>query len=160
MSRLVVLDSGPLGLLVMDPKGKKARGTPAAARCVVWVDRLVETGTIVAIPEIIRFELRRELVLKGFAVSLERLDELCYSLAFSPIADPVMDRASDLWAEVRRRGKPTADDKALDVDAILAAQALVEAEAGQWDQVIIATTNVEHLSRFPGVKAEPWERIL
>ena len=52
----------------------------------------------------------------------------------------------------RKQGRPTADDKALDGDVILAAQAVLTATAD--DEVIVATENVGHLARF--VPAYAW----
>jgi hypothetical protein len=51
-----------------------------------------------------------------------------------------------LWSKTRARqqGQPTADDKALDGDVILAARAITLGITN----VVIATTNVGHLSRF------------
>jgi hypothetical protein len=46
---------------------------------------------------------------------------------------------------------------ALDGDAILAGQAAIVGFPG--DEVIIATTNVHHLGRFPGIDARPWQSI-
>jgi len=74
-----------------------------------------------------------------------------------PITGEVMDMASELWAEVRRAGLPTAAEASLDGDAILAAQALV-AEA-DWQDVIVATGNVQHLGRFSGLDAQQWDLI-
>jgi predicted nucleic acid-binding protein len=62
-----------------------------------------------------------------------------------------MLKAAELWAEARKRGKPTADIKELDGDVILAAQAL------QVD-AIVATENVGHLSLF--VEAKHWKDIV
>ena len=66
-----------------------------------------------------------------------------------------MRLAAELWAAVRRQGKPTADHHALDVDVILAAQVLTGGFAD--GTFIVATANVEHLSRF--VPAEEWSKI-
>jgi hypothetical protein len=66
-----------------------------------------------------------------------------------------MRLAAQLWADARRRGRPTAGERAIDVDIILAAQARLIGERGQPD--IVATTNVKHLSQF--VAAENWETI-
>ena len=63
--------------------------------------------------------------------------------------------AAQLWADARNRGKPTADRNALDGDVILAAQAIWEVNAG--NEVVIATTNVRHLSQF--VDAREWRLI-
>jgi predicted nucleic acid-binding protein len=152
MSRIVVLDAAPVGLLA------KASGHPLGDTCRSWVKGLEIAGTEVAIPEIARYEVRRELVRLGAARALERLDGLNLYLAFLPITSEIMDRASELWAEVRRKGLPTAGDAALDGDAILAAQALVAGGSG--DDVLIATTNVAHLSRFPGVMALDWRLVV
>lgn len=151
MRPAVVLDAGPLGL------AGKAPGLPEAARFRAWIDGLRSAGSTVVVPAIARYEVRRELFRLGLAGGLRRLDQLHPGLAFLPIAGEVMDLASELWAGVRRAGLPTADDEALDGDAILAAQAL--ALAADVGEVIVATTNVEHLARFPGVDAREWWTI-
>jgi hypothetical protein len=46
---------------------------------------------------------------------------------------------------------------ALDGDAILAGQTAVAGFPGE--EVIIATTNIRHLGRFPGIDAQPWQSI-
>jgi len=57
-----------------------------------------------------------------------------------------MRLAADLWANARQYGSQTADDKSLDGDVILAAQAMtLGLEPGE---MVIATDNVNHLSRF------------
>lgn len=50
---------------------------------------------------------------------------------------------------------PTADDHDLEGDVILAAPALILTESGE--TVIVATTNLRHLSRF--VDARLWSDI-
>ena len=151
MSRLIILDSGPVGL------GGKARGLPEAIRFHAWVGTLLALGDRVAVPEIARYEVCRELFRLKATSGLRRHDHLQPTLAFLLITGLVMDIASELWAHVRQGGLATAGDEALDGDAILAAQALVAAESG--DEVIIATTNVDHLTRFPGIDARDWWTI-
>lgn len=67
----------------------------------------------------------------------------------------VMLKAAELWAEARKKGKPTADNKALDGDVILASQAILVANLGH--EVIVATTNKKHLCLF--VDAKEWQEI-
>ena len=73
-----------------------------------------------------------------------RLDALADLLEYLPLTTAAMRQAAVLWAQARQQGRPTADDKALDGEVILAAQAIT---LGATD-VVIATTNVGHLSRF------------
>jgi hypothetical protein len=54
--------------------------------------------------------------------------------------------AAELWAEARRRGRPTADDRSLHADVILAAQARNLALGGH--TIIVATSNLRHLSQM------------
>jgi len=147
----VILDAGPVGLL------GKAPGRPEAARCRAWVRGLLSADRIVAVPEIAHYEVRRELFRLGAAAELSRLDRLHPALILLPISGAVMDIASELWAGVRRAGLPTAPDDSLDADAILAAQSIVA--AGEWGEAVVATTNVGHLARFPGVVARDWWEI-
>lgn len=66
-----------------------------------------------------------------------------------------MLKAAELWAITRQGGRPTADSAALDIDVILAAQALQYQREGEF--VVIATLNKKHLATF--VSAEHWKDI-
>jgi predicted nucleic acid-binding protein len=149
MNRLILLDSGSLGM-VTNPK---AKGLPLA--CQQWLKTLLKRGERFAIPEIADYEVRRELLRANLLKSVRRLDHLTQTLEYIPIQTDTMLLAANLWAEVRKRGQPTADPKALDGDVILAAQAQIL--ANETAEVIIATTNVGHLSRF--ATALNWQDI-
>jgi predicted nucleic acid-binding protein len=148
---LVVLDTGTLGM-VSNPKA-----TPENLRCREWARSLVAAGHRVVVPEIADYEVRRELIRAGKAKGVARLDLLRSAFHFAPLTGEAMLLAAELWADVRRRGMPTAPPRALDGDAILAAQALVG--AGPDDTFVVATDNVGHLHRFPGVDAREWHQI-
>lgn len=64
-----------------------------------------------------------------------------------------MLKAAEFWSRARQRGKATASNDALDGDVILAAQAALLQNAN--NQVVVATTNVKHLSLF--VDAREWK---
>lgn len=138
MSQLVLLDTGPLGL-VTNP-----RRSPQSVACAQWLQALVTRGIRVIVPEIADYEVRRELLRAKKERGLARLDTLASRLEYLPITTAAIRQAAVLWAQARQQGQPTADDKALDGDVILAAQALTLGAA----DVVIATTNVGHLSRF------------
>ena len=147
MSPVVLLDSGPLGL-VTNPK---MSGTSLA--CAQWLQRLVAGGRRVILPEIVDYEVRRELLRAGKAQGLSQLDALTALIEYLALTTPAMRRAAEFWAQARQHGQPTAADRTIDADMILAGQA---ATLGVAD-VVIATTNVGHLSRF--VPAEQWQKI-
>ena len=112
-------------------------------------------GSAVAIPEVADYEVRRELLRAGKVKGLATLDVLKASLVYLPITTETMLRAAEFWARARQQGRPTAPDAALDCDVILAAQAVLLSAAG--DDVVIATTNVGHLSLF--ADARLWRTI-
>jgi predicted nucleic acid-binding protein len=149
MSAIIVLDSGPLGM-VTNP-----RGDPATVQCCEWLESLLVKGFQIYVPEIADYEVRRELLRADKIAGLSRLDQLKRALGYLPISTQAMLRAAEFWAIVRKQHKPTADDKALDGDVILAAQASLLKIDGQ--PVIIATTNVSHLSLF--AEARVWQDI-
>jgi predicted nucleic acid-binding protein len=145
---LVILDSGPLGLLSNPTASGPAR------TAWEWARSKVEGGDDLVIPEIADYEVRRELVRASKAHGIERLDELCRGFRYVPLATSMMRDAAALWADARNSGAATAHDLALDGDVILAAQARgLEPR----DSVVVATTNVKHLSRY--VHARVWTDV-
>lgn len=77
-------------------------------------------------------------------------------IGYIPITTEVMLKAAEFWAQARQQGQPTSDDKSLDADVILAAQAAIISTQGK--DVVIATANVSHLTRF--VQAKVWNEIV
>jgi len=141
---IILLDSGPLGRLT------NPRATREGDQCLAWLETMVTSEARVMVPEICDYELRRELLRIASIKSVAILDELRATLGLVALNRSTMLRAAQLWAEIRKLGLPTADEKALDVDVILAAQAL-EVNG------IVATENISHLSRL--VDAKHWRDI-
>ncbi|MBP0016791.1 MAG: hypothetical protein J7647_04450 [Cyanobacteria bacterium SBLK] len=65
--------------------------------------------------------------------------------------------AAELWARERLRGQPTADEKSLDIDTIIMAHWQLFADSFPGRNVVIATTNIRHLSLF--AEAKEWQDI-
>ncbi len=154
MARLILLDSGPLGLVVRTPS------KPQVVRCVTWLKTISATGATVVIPEIAHYEVRRELFRIRAAGSLRRLEyylDPSGGLKHLTLTTDAIIKAAEFWAFVRQSGVPTASPDALDADAILAGQAALAGQPG--DTVTIATTNLAHLNRFPGIDAQIWDQI-
>jgi predicted nucleic acid-binding protein len=116
---------------------------------------ILARGWAVRVPEICDYELRRELIRIRSQKSLDRLDELREQAGFLPINPEAMKKAAEYWAAARNGGYSTSDPKALDGDVILAGQAFVLGQ--EQHQVVVATTNVGHLSRF--ISAQAWAEI-
>jgi predicted nucleic acid-binding protein len=147
VSRIIVLDSGPLGLIT-NPKL-----SPESVACAQWLQTHITAGSRIIIPEIADYEVRRELLRANKVKGLSRLDDLAKLVEYLPIETVAMRQAAKLWAQARQQGQPTSGDKTIDGDMILVAQAMT---LGVKD-VVIATTNIGHLSRF--ITAELWQNI-
>jgi hypothetical protein len=150
VAKYIFLDSGPLGLAC------KGQNNVKAVRCRTWIAGLRAKGFYVIVPEITDYETRREFVRIPRPDWLAQLDAIS-ATSFLPITRAAMLKAAEFWALLRNASIGTADPKELDCDAILAAQAITAAQPG--DTVIIATENIGHLSRFPGIVAQSWEYI-
>ena len=151
MSLTLVLDTGPLGSIAQRP------GVVNADACRVWVMDHLIMGDRFVVPEVADHELRRELIRIRATAGIRRLDGFINGARdrHLPIATVAMRRAATLWADVRNRGRTTADRKELDGDATLAAQVLTSGFAGR--NTLVATTNVAHLARF--LPARDWSGI-
>jgi predicted nucleic acid-binding protein len=142
MSRAIFLDSGPLGTLLY-PKGHKVGDA-----CRGWLAGRLAAGDRIIVPDIIDHEIRRELIRGKLDAALVNLDAFITAQAdrYLPLTTSQLRSAAQLWATIRNQGLPTADRHALDIDVILAAQAL---SLGLPSSLyVIATTNPGHLSRF------------
>ena len=147
----LLLDTGILGQLC-HPRKKQNRPVTE------WLSKLLKQPAqdfLAFVPEIADYELRRKLLhlIAGDQAkvrSIERLNELGVLLEYLRLDTPTMKKAAELWAESRRKGRPTAEEAALDGDVILAAQALSVAGT-------IVTTNRKHLDQF--VPAKDWTEI-
>ena len=138
MPRIVLLDTGPLGMV----------SHPRPNRDVVeWIKNLLQSGAEILVPEIADYEVRRELLRAKKTKGIKRLDDLTRTMGYVPITDEAMLKAAEFWACETR----TTDGRmSLDGDAILAGQA-VTLDIGA-DELVIATTNVKHLSQFASAK--------
>jgi predicted nucleic acid-binding protein len=132
------------------------KASPEIKTCNIWLESLILKGDCIAIPEIADYEVRRELLRAGKVKGIARLDAFKNRAEYIPITTETILKAAEFWAITRKQGRPTADDKALDGDVILAAQAAILSEQG--NEVVIATTNVIHLSLF--ADARLWDEIL
>jgi predicted nucleic acid-binding protein len=149
MSKLILLDSGPLGI-ISNPSQSQTVVT-----CREWAQRHLERENVIVVPEIADYEVRRELLRADKASGIQRLDLIKTTFAYMPITTAVMLRAAQFWAQARKTGKPTADNAAIDADVILAAQAAILIDEGS--DAVIATSNPRHLALF--APAVEWENI-
>ena len=147
----VVLDSGPLGLIL------QRRDVAAAEACRRWLRGVLASGRQVIVPEVADYEVRRELLRIGRPSAVAALDAFADEVPgrYLPLTTAAMRRAAELWADVRRLGLPTADRHALDGDVILAAQVLTSGREPA--DVVVATTNLGHLARV--VHASLWTEV-
>jgi predicted nucleic acid-binding protein len=141
------LDTGPVGLIT-NPKFSEQ-----SVACNRWLQTHLRAGSRILLPEIADYEVRRELLRANKLKGLNRLDHLANAIDYMPLTTAAMHQATQLWAQARQQGQPTAGDKTIDGDMILIAQAITfDAQ-----DVVIATTNVGHLSRF--IIADEWQNI-
>jgi predicted nucleic acid-binding protein len=151
LGSIIALDANVLSIAA------RAKGTQD--RDDLW--QLLSTkravGVWFIIPEIADYEVRRWLHATRAQAGLRRLNDMKSQFVYYPITTTHMQKAAELWGNLRRRGLPVSGSRDLGADVILAARALTFARPG--DLVTIATGNVDHLSRFPGIDAKDWKAI-
>lgn len=156
MSLFIFLDTGPLGAMT-NPKRP-----PETVAMLRWAAIQIRTGHRFFVPAIADYEVRRELIRLGKMAGIETLDAWNQAVPdrYLPLTDTALKRAAMLWADVRNRGIVTADPKELDCDALIAAQTLEYQAVHDLEpqNIVVATTNVGHLSRF--VPARLWSDIV
>jgi predicted nucleic acid-binding protein len=149
MPKVIFLDSAPLSTLANPAQTAEVR---AMAQ---WLAECDLAGHHVVIPEIVDYEVRRELLRSRKTSSITELDNLKNDLMYLPLNTAALLKAAELWADIRQKGNPTAHDENIDVDVILAAQVLTLGMPET--DLVVATVNLRHLSLF--VPADLWSNI-
>lgn len=156
---IVILDTGVLGLLI---NSEPSTGNEVEVKeCNKWLDRLLAQEILVTISEIADYEERRELIRRRNKNCLQRLEDIRSRTRYYEITTEIMLKAADIWAKARQKGQSTADNKALDGDAIIAAQAVIAKAAGMYIEV--ATTDTKDLNRLLApyfITAKRWKDII
>jgi predicted nucleic acid-binding protein len=145
VSDVLFLDSGPLGLITQPQRSHEV------IAITNWLKDCLLAGARALVPAIVYYEIKRELLRANKVIGIVRLDAFVNAAPdrYVPLTDDALRFAAELWAQSRRAGRPTADAAALDIDVLLAAQAL---RLGR--SPVVATTNPKHLSQF--VPAQLW----
>jgi hypothetical protein len=150
MGKYILLDSSPLSLLALPASAGRSQAIHRwAAACDLAGHRII-------IPEIIEYEVRRELLRAGKVQSIGELDYLKSHSAYLPLTTAAMIEAANSWALARSKGRPTSSDQNIHVDVILAAQALTLGK--DMSEVLVAKSNPRHLSLF--VPCAVWSDFL
>lgn len=156
MPRIIVLDTFPLS---STGKREPDIGTKPTALhlCQLWIYDCLAHGNTVVVPAIAYYETLRELERLKATAQISRMRAFCRAVPdrYLSLTNADLDLAAKLWADIRNAGLPTASNEALDGDVILAAQTLSHGVPTQ--DLIVATTNPAHLSRF--VPADQWTNI-
>lgn len=153
---IVFIDSGVLGILC-NPNQSEIN-----AKCEEWLYRLLSQGIRVITSEICKYEVKRSLILaqkksKYKIGGIDKLEELSDLIEFIPITRKEIDIACEMWSNCILNGEKLASENDINFDLIICShwQILTKENPGQ--EVIIATKNIRHLSRF--AKVEKWENI-
>lgn len=154
---IIFLDSNILGLI------NSGSESPEAIACDRWFYHLFRRASFVS-SELCLYEVRRGLLKASLqsdkpVPGLQGLKELEDDgwVEFLVADRQVLNIAAELWAKAAASGQTSRSDKDIDIDIIISAhyQILVSEYPGQ--QIIVATKNLKHLSRF--CTAENWQDI-
>jgi tRNA(fMet)-specific endonuclease VapC len=93
---------------------------------------------------ITRYEILRGLKAKRATAQLRRFEVFCTTCEVFPITNEVVDRASDIYADLHRKGALIGD-----ADILIAATALAH-------DLVLSTNNATHFGRIDGLKLVSW----
>jgi tRNA(fMet)-specific endonuclease VapC len=130
-----ILDSNTLSELI---KRKNKNIVRHAVRYVRIMKRF-------AIASVSIYEVRRWLLLKKATSQLESLDGICHSNDILELNQPVLDIATELWVDSRRRGLVSDD-----ADLFIAATALHH-------HYRLISGNTTHFDWIPNLDLEDWQ---
>jgi predicted nucleic acid-binding protein len=147
---IVFLDSNILGLICSTNAFFEE-----ANQCQKWFESSFARGIRLMTSDICDYEVRRGLISSALksqksVAGLDLLDALKVDspLEFLPVSTETFKLAANLWARAASEGHTTRDKRNIDVDIIISAQYQILRDEFPGRRVIVATTNLKHLSRF------------
>jgi predicted nucleic acid-binding protein len=156
---IILLDSNILGLICNDNNSFNE-----ARECQRWFYSLLARGGRLITSDISHYEVMRGLISSSIKMSkdvpgIKSLESLKTDglLEFLPVSTESFDLAAKLWAKASTSGQTTRDEKDIDFDIIISAQYQILCNEHPGQQVIVATTNLKHLSIF--CEAANWQDI-
>lgn len=148
-----VLDTNILGQII-NPNPQKF------IEVKTWFREALIHSPEIFVPGIVDYEIRRSLELQCLKDpnhrGIQRLDRFLQFVQYLPITPDDMRLAATLWADARRRGQKTEDDRDLGGDPILAAQ--VRSLFSPQTNVVLVTENRKHLIRY-GIDARSFQEM-
>src|SRR3990172_4157843 len=100
----------------------------------------LESHAQLAFSLITRYEILRGLKAKQATAQIARFEEFCGTCQVFPVTDEVVDRASDIYSDLHRKGTLVGD-----ADILIAATALTH-------DLVLSTNNATHFGRINGLK--------
>ena len=94
---------------------------------------------------ITRYEILRGLKAKNAATQIASFNVFCANNEVLPITERIVVRASDIYADLHRKGQLIGD-----VDILIASTAI---EYG----LVLATNNIAHFGRIPRLEIDNWQ---
>ena len=108
----------PRALLDTDTLSAVMRGAPP--QVVAKAREYLAEHRVLTFSIITRYEVLRGLKAKSATTQLQAFDRLCAGSQIVPLTDAAVVKASEIYAELRRRGEPIGD-----ADTLIAASALL-----------------------------------
>jgi hypothetical protein len=163
---IVFLDTNVLGLLAKQTKSFDD-SSDESYQVEQWFYGLLSRGVRVVTSTLCDYEFRRGLLepsdkaneLAALAPGLIALDSLADTgmLEFISVSREDAILAAQMWIDAQAEGRPTSDKQNIDVDVIISAQCLILQKENPGRKVIMATTNIKHISRY--CEAANWRDI-
>ncbi|AFY93434.1 hypothetical protein [Chamaesiphon minutus] len=160
---IVFLDTNVLGLLAKPIKSFE-ESSNESYRVQQWFYGLQSRGVRVITSTLCDYEFRRGLLERSgnanqLAPGVIELDILAETgiLEFIPVSRKDAILAAQMWVDAQADGRPTSDKKKIDIDVIISAQCLILQQDNPGQSVVMATTNIKHISRY--CEAANWQDI-
>jgi hypothetical protein len=160
---IVFLDTNVLGLLAKPTKSFD-ESSNESYRVQQWFYGLKSRSVRTVTSALCDYEFRRGLLepsakaneLAPGVIELEGLFNTGM-LEFIPVSREDSILAAQMWVDAQADGRPTSDKKKIDIDVIISAQCLILQQERPGRKVIMATTNIKHISRY--CEAANWQDI-